>query len=340
MITVVITAYNVANYIQKCLRSVQEQTYSDLEIIVVDDGSTDDTLDKVNEIAISDERISVFTQKNSGVSVARNIGISNAHGEFIMFVDGDDMVKKTIVSELYSHVQTKTDIVICCCECFNGDFSSENHFLAGDIKFRSLSEKEILYLQLMNGEEGQPDMSSAFTAIGVPWGKLYRLDMLKENKLNFNPALRRMQDNIFNMYAFNAARDIFYLDRPLYIYTLDNISKYRKSKQRISSDNYYQIISERQSFFEKYPENITANIIRGFEEECKKSYISSLKSICLLYKYSDMRIRIKQLNEMPIYQRIFENSTADESFKFKAIRFAITHGLIFVLYILVHLSNH
>lgn len=337
MISVVITTYNVSKYVQLCLRSVQEQTYSNLEIIVVDDGSTDDTLTKINEIALSDNRIKVFSQINSGVSVARNYGIDNAHGDFIMFVDGDDMVEKNIVSELYSHVQPTTDVVICCCKCFNEDYSSENHFFAKDLNIASLKEKEILYLQLMNGEEGQPDKSSAFTAIGVPWGKLYRLDMLKQKHIKFDSTLRRMQDNIFNMYVFNEARVIYYLDYPLYRYRLDHISNYRHSKKRITSENYYKIISERQIFFEKYPEYMTTKIISGFNDECIKSYISSIKSICLSYKYSDARIRIIKLNSLSIYKRAFEHSFGNKSFKFNVIRFALNHGLLFVLYKLVRL---
>ena len=91
-ISIIIPAYNVEKYIEETLRSIEKQTFSDFEVLVIDDGSDDGTFDIVKSIASQDRRIKIYTQDNSGQGKARNTGIDNAQGEYLTFVDSDDLV--------------------------------------------------------------------------------------------------------------------------------------------------------------------------------------------------------------------------------------------------------
>lgn len=114
MISIIVPVYNAEKYIRKCMESICHQTYTDLEIIVVDDGSTDGSLAILQEYARQDERVRVFMQENSGQGVARNKGIEQARGEYLSFVDSDDWLEPDEIEVLYrSLIENKADISVC-----------------------------------------------------------------------------------------------------------------------------------------------------------------------------------------------------------------------------------
>lgn len=111
-ISVIVPIYNVEKYLNKCIDSIVNQTYKNLEIILIDDGSTDGSGDICDEYAGRDMRIKVFHQENKGVVAARKVGIKNATGEYIGFVDGDDYIDSNMFAELYHLINKKeADIV-------------------------------------------------------------------------------------------------------------------------------------------------------------------------------------------------------------------------------------
>ena len=113
-VSVIIPTYNAENTILKCINSIVKQTYKKIEIIIIDDGSTDSTLNKLNDLAKNDDRIIIKKQRNSGVSVARNNGINIASGDYILFVDSDDWLEKTMIEKMIITAQKEnTDIVRC-----------------------------------------------------------------------------------------------------------------------------------------------------------------------------------------------------------------------------------
>ena len=100
LISVIVPVYNAGKYLERSLTSICGQTYQNLEILLIDDGSTDDSLEQCLAWAKQDERIQVFHQENGGVSKARNTGISNATGEYIVFIDSDDFIDKAMFERL------------------------------------------------------------------------------------------------------------------------------------------------------------------------------------------------------------------------------------------------
>ena len=114
LISVIIPVYNVENYLDECIQSVLQQTYKNLEIILVDDGSTDNSGVICDEYKDKDTRITVLHQKNGGISKARNVGIEYAHGEYIGFVDSDDFIHPQMYELLYAAIhKEQTDVAPC-----------------------------------------------------------------------------------------------------------------------------------------------------------------------------------------------------------------------------------
>ena len=114
LISIIIPVYNTAKYLPRCLDSVLKQTYQNLEIIVVDDGSTDNSPKIIKEYATKDNRIKVIHQKNAGLSAARNTGITKATGKYISFVDSDDEISHNMIKKLFDVLQrNNTDISVC-----------------------------------------------------------------------------------------------------------------------------------------------------------------------------------------------------------------------------------
>lgn len=114
MVSVIVSVYNLKRYIERCVESLRKQTFSNLEILLVDDGSTDGSAEICDKYAKQDTRIKVIHQPNKGVSAARNCGLDNAKGDYVMFVDGDDYVEPEYVKRLYEEMITAdTDMVLC-----------------------------------------------------------------------------------------------------------------------------------------------------------------------------------------------------------------------------------
>ena len=115
LVSIIVPVYNLEKYIEKCVRSLLQQTYTNVEIILVDDGSRDESGEICDRLASEDSRIKVIHKENGGLSSARNCGIENATGEYIMFVDGDDFISELMVEKLYVALKDNcADISVCC----------------------------------------------------------------------------------------------------------------------------------------------------------------------------------------------------------------------------------
>ena len=114
LISIIVPVYNVEQYLDRCVKSLLQQTYKNLEIILVDDGSPDRCGQMCDNYAKLDSRVLVIHKENGGLSDARNAGLSHAHGEYIAFVDSDDYIEADMISELYNACHNQdADIVVC-----------------------------------------------------------------------------------------------------------------------------------------------------------------------------------------------------------------------------------
>ena len=126
-VSVIIPVYNTEEYLRECLDSVVNQTLKDIEIICIDDGSTDSSLDILKEYAKKDNRITVLKQKNQSSGIARNAGLSIAQGKYLSFLDSDDLFELELLESLYKKIiSTKSDIAICDADKFDSEGNNYN----------------------------------------------------------------------------------------------------------------------------------------------------------------------------------------------------------------------
>ncbi len=213
LISIIIPIYNAERYIDKCINSVIKQTYQNLEIILINDGSTDSSGEIADTYKKIDNRIIVKHIDNSGVSVARNIGISIASGKYISFVDSDDYIEEKMIEELYnSIVNYNSDIAIC-----NIFFEDEN----------ALSVKEFhYYTPLLNRKEFLENIFYVESIQGYTWNKLYLSKLIKEKNTKFDKKASVLEDDLFNteIICSNKNLTISYIDKQLYHYVSNSSS--------------------------------------------------------------------------------------------------------------------
>ena len=185
LISIVIPAYNVAEYIEKCLCTVLSQTYSDIEVIVVNDGSTDDT-DKIIAKFKSDARLKYIEQENAGVSAARNNGIDAATGELLAFVDSDDYLELYMYEKLYSALkEAQADVAVCDYNLIYNDHA--------DMKYSSMRD-EVVYIEV-------PGYFYQYCCCPKPnnyiWTRLYKTEIVKSSGVRFEN-YKLGDDTLFN----------------------------------------------------------------------------------------------------------------------------------------------
>ena len=202
-VSVIIPVYNAAPYLKKCVTSLIKQTLDDIEIVVINDGSTDNSLQIIEDFQKIDSRIFLITQKNQGVSVARNTGLDQAVGEYIGFVDADDYVDPDMYMKLYNEVKNKNlDIVI-------SNFIAEQD--GKIIKKKSHSQVETVFNKEAIQKELIPILIQEDT-LNSCWNKLYSSKLIYKNKIRFPINITNGEDGVFNIEIFNTANKLSFVE--------------------------------------------------------------------------------------------------------------------------------
>ena len=209
-ISIVVPVYNANNSLHCCIDSILNQTYSDFELILVDDGSTDESGRICDTYAIKDNRVKVIHQDNSGVSAARNTGIINAKGEYICFIDSDDYIDSTFLESLIQmkNIHLDYDNIWCCFQTLNqysGEVSQTNCIATG--------RESVMFdtSQIMTLHENWLDAG--------PVCKLYSRKIIIENNIRFDTSLSLGEDLLFNFeYLDKTNGRIAVLNKALYSY--------------------------------------------------------------------------------------------------------------------------
>ena len=275
-ISVIIPVYNQEEYVGACMDSLLDQSFEDFEVLAVNDGSTDASVSILEGYEQRDGRVQLIDQNNSGVSVARNNGLSHAKGEWVCFIDPDDYVAPDYLDTLLKATERNTDMSTCV--AFDDQRSARQHFFPESFTARAADEKVELFRQLMDGSYAQP--KGFVTAIGVPWGKLYRHAFLQEHGLQFDAALPRMQDNLFNMQAFQLAHEIVYVDYAGYYYRMGGLSA--RTYKNNARGLYHPAIDERARLMREYHLDGDATLLRAWNEEQVNLYFQELKAVIML----------------------------------------------------------
>ena len=206
-VSVIIPVYNVENYLRECLDSIVNQTLKDIEIILVDDGSTDSSLSICNEYAQKDNRITVLTQQNKGAGAARNKGLERATGDYLSILDSDDYFDLEMLEKQYNNaVNENLDISICRSQELN-NITNETESTNWTIKQNYLPNKKVFNVYDM------PKYIFNF-AVGWSWDKLIKKQLVEKNKLRFQN-LTSTNDMYFVFSALVLAKRISIVDEVL-----------------------------------------------------------------------------------------------------------------------------
>lgn len=207
LISIIIPCYNSQEYLAECLNSVINQTYPFWEALCVDDGSTDETSEILEEFARRETRIKVFHQKNSGVSVARNNALSHCKGDFFCFVDSDDMIASNYLKKLLQIISPTVDLALC-------DFSRT--MMNSDesvVENEKMTSSDFINRIICN-KIFRPQICCM----------LFRTSLMKKEKLFFWKGCARGEDREFFMKYIVNAREIMYVKSTLYYYRVNDLS--------------------------------------------------------------------------------------------------------------------
>lgn len=258
-VSVIIPVYNVALYLRECLDSLVNQTLPELEFICINDGSTDNSLEILNEYAARDNRFVVVSQENQGPGIARNKGIGIAKGECIAFVDPDDYVDLNAFEFLYNKFkETGVDIVHFDYETFNQNSNTSNIEYFSDLALEKMEFKIIDGSIYKWKDIKKADL--AYMTLCV-WNRLYSAKLIKQNNIAFAPN-RHGEDHIFAIKSTLFANKILYLKQPFYHYRFSKNS----SAHRLTDNNFciFDNIELLKQFL----------ITNGLYEEMRAQYIS------------------------------------------------------------------
>ena len=233
-VSIIVAAYNSEKYITKCLASIINQTFNNIEIIVIDDGSTDETGKLIDKVLSGDERSRVIHQDNQGVSRARNEGIALASGEYLFFCDADDWLEVDAISSLYS-VAKKENLDILYFDHFRDSKSESRRIKLFPESFVSRNDTTVndalcaaaLYVPSANFKTKY--FSKVLYGGGAAWKYILRRQVVLANKVRFDSRLDgMMEDAIFSYDVIKCCVNVGYISQPMYHYLVhDNSTIHR-----------------------------------------------------------------------------------------------------------------
>ena len=315
-ISVIIPIYNCEKYIKECLSSLIKQTFKNFEIICINDGSNDDTLKILKKFEAKDERINIFNQNNSGPGIARNVGMKKSKGEYLMFLDSDDIFKKTMLEELYIKIkENDSDIVICNSQNFEKKkwwkkFYEKNYLINDNIiKQKTFSSLDI-----------EKDFFNLF--IWWPWDKLFKRKYIENLGIEYQN-LKSSEDLFFVAASVIAAKKISYLDKILINHRIGIKNSVSNSRQK-SWDNFYYALKGLKKFIKE----------KGLYKRFKQDFINYVASFSiwqleningisfeLLYK----KIKNEWWNEFEVTK--YEKNYFYNQYLYKNIKFILNSNL-------------
>lgn len=295
LISVIIPIYNCEKYLAYCLDKLINQSFYDIEIICIDDGSCDNTLKILDEFKIKDSRIKIIKQEHKGTAAARNIGLNNAIGDYISFIDADDIVSIDLYKKAYDVLSTNNpDILI-----YNGIFY--------DNKKKKVSNKKFFDVSSIKNYKNEytihtyKDFDNIFFLQNSVAIKIYKYSFLKEKSFKFKVD-SNFEDTLFNIYTLLNAKTISVMDEYLYLYRKNLDSS---TNSRIYAKNS-KLLLEIFSIFD----DIESLIEEKFQELLKDFYSYLINLLCYYFYNAPLKLKkifYKKLKEKIITNTIYEN---------------------------------
>lgn len=310
LVSIVIPVYNTADDLHQCLLSITNQTYKNIEIIVINDGSTDNSLEILEDYRKKDKRIVLFNNTNHGASYSRNYGIGHANGKFILFIDSDDYISLDYVKKLVTAIKTNdVNLAICRYKTFFKKQNQKTGKVLGPDYTHSLNN-DFFYLCSLGG-----------LPYG-PWGKIYKLNIIKEHNIRFLTEISNGEDQIFNLSYFRYVKNYCFVNEEMYFYQLRNNSLSKKHSKKSLEDLY-----------------VARNkLIEYLEEENVPYYQQIIAAHCMTDLIDYVSVDgdgydgyKKRILKVKTY---LEEGMTQKSLKARVFRFLIHHEIIFPFYLI------
>lgn len=244
LISIVIPVYNAARTIEKCVKSLISQTFNDLEILLVNNGSTDNSLDVCQKLVEKDSRIKIIKIAEKGVSVARNKGLEAASGKYISFVDADDWIDSN-VCELFANLNAEHDYELFCysAQYHKKKKTTISYLFNKDIELLSQNQKEELQIKVFAPQAPIFSYKMNTRFAGSACGKFYKREILLKNNLRFSTETIISEDVLFNTLSLDYFHRIGYTKQCFYHYEQSEYSA--QNRYRPNSDKYFIFIIEK-----------------------------------------------------------------------------------------------
>lgn len=315
MLSIIIPIYNSAKSLKKCLDGILSQTFADFELILVNDGSTDNS-EKICIQYLSDRRVKYISKKNGGVSSARNLGLKNATREWVTFIDSDDYIDVDWLCSF--HLNQEYDLII------QGFKVVDNGEIIENILLDEQSFSDTKILKCLDILERTP-----FTPIRTPWNKFYKRDLIEKNNLRFNNEIHLGEDYIFNNNYLLFCKRVICLQNNSYYYVLSNSGlarrKYKFDEnlkihlEIFSSIKHLSDKHQSYKFYDYYRgkifKYITSNLLKeDYSYEKKIIYLSKLHKLDN-YKWLVMQSRYFYFVICPMLTILFIKYKSHKLFK-------------------------
>lgn len=274
-ISVIIPTHNVEKYIKRCVDSIINQTYKNLEVIIVDDFSTDKTYDMLKHIGDNDSRIKIFRTAKAGVSCARNLALEKSTGKYIMFLDSDDEYDTNMIEIMHEHMCLEgVDMVVCN---YTNIYTNEN----------VINTK--CCTQGMKCKQDYLKVDAAHCHViyyGAIWNKIYNGQIIRDNGIRFDEEITLGEDSLFNIEYFKFIKKIYVTQKILYKYYRNNENSLTKKLEPVDTwkttiriyDKYIRLY-ERETLIDVCKNDISfiilSNMIFPVEAILKNSSINS-----------------------------------------------------------------
>lgn len=247
-VSVIIPAYNAELFLKDCLESLLQQGFAGMEILVIDDGSTDSTPMICSSYQQKDSRIIYYRQENSGVSVARNVGIAKSKGKWLSFVDADDVVEHSAIQDLINLVETTdADVALGCSYSFSARTERRPYKVFKDLSNESFS----------------PIRHSAL------WGYIFKASIIKNNNINFVPGLAFSEDRVF-LYEYSIfVRKFVTTSKYVYAYRDNDVSVCKVSSPSKKFVQHINAAAALKSILGR--ENLDSKIKHDIKNEIKRT---------------------------------------------------------------------
>lgn len=288
LISVMIPVYNAQKHIGKCIESLLKQTYTNIQIVIVNDGSKDDSQIICEEYARKDKRIKLVNQPNGGEGAARNTGLKEADGKYLCFVDADDYVKEDFVENFYNlHKKYNAELSIC--------------------GFTELKGEEVINetsgnLEQLNQAQAMEKLLKEDSFKGYVWNKMFKMDIIREHKLQFDVTLAVWTDVLFVFNYMEHIDRVAFDPTPKYYYIYVENSASHEQNHVLGVSKSYSAIRAKEQMIYKIPEGYTG-VDRQIRIRFVQSALAVLRNIGYLGEGKGTKFYTGSLETIKKYQK-------------------------------------